>query len=160
MTLEASYRRALERIARHEIRGPVDEWSESAAYRELQDIALEALESGTMAARAKVEQEVRKRDKDRARQLRKESSAGKRHFVSHFGGTGAMVCVLNKGCARPDLVEVKVTEIVVDGRFGQPLLSECYRVGRTFTVNICNVYNSPSDAIARRYSWDGAKETP
>ena len=143
MTLEDRYRRALERIARHEIRGPVNEWSEAAAYRELQDIALEALEPGTMAARAKAEQEVRKRDKDRARQLRKESSAGKRHFYRWLGSDGCIVCILNHGCDCPDLVEVKVLE-----RVGNT--TGLFQVGERMTVNVWNLYESQQYAVEGR----------
>lgn len=153
MTLESRYRRALERIANHKIHGPVDEWSEAAAYGELQDIALEALEPGTMAARRKAEQEAEQLDRERAKQLRKESSAGKRHFYSDFGGdSGAIVCVLNEKCERPDQVKVKMIESV--GGYRR------FDGGHTFTTNIYNLYGSPADAAVKRRPWDEAKETP
>lgn len=137
------YKRALERIAHHEVTDPVNEWSEAEAYGDVKDIALEALEPGMLLERARVEKERVDRLRERVKQLRKESSAGKRHFYNSFNGEqGAIVCVLNTKLANPELVEVKIEQIVggwmyrsVDGRF---------------KAHVSNLYDSPEAFIKYR----------
>ena len=63
--------------------GPLSEWSEAAAFREVQEIAADALDPDQRDARIKVDEAVRAVDRHRVGALKR----GERYFLEDMSGT-------------------------------------------------------------------------
>lgn len=126
MRVVETYRAALEKIARLRPRGPVNEWSEAAAYRRARDIAAKALDPA----------HVTEGEENLARS---KSDVARKKLVLRNGSRGAIyvyenlrVRVLGKGVDRPDCVWVRVIEVM------QESFAVRHQAGSEF---VCNVWS-------------------
>lgn len=120
------YRRALERIQGFKPEEPIDEWSEAAAFLDVQLIAMEALDPSARETRLEHEQSERSRLRRRVSALRR----GGRYYVD-----GAWVRFLKGDGDRLGLVHVKVLE-----RVGE---SEIWIPGTHHVVHVDKLQASP-----------------
>lgn len=94
----------------------------------------------------KAERKIEMAGAKRAKQLRKESSAGKRHFYVNRRGknpSGHNVVVLSKKADRLDCVVVRALDVI-----GQPQFYG-HVPGQTFTCNIAHVFDSVEDYLEK-----------
>lgn len=148
---ESRYKTALLKIAGYNVErehGPLNEWTEAEAFGACQTIAQEALEPGTIA-RLQAEERARiQRDRDRVRELRRSTGAGKRWFycASRYPTPrGAWVTVLNETpeSHQDGVVLVKVVD--------QVLWRE-HAVGSRFTVNAWNLKDTVEECVDPNYA--------
>lgn len=136
-------RRALERIRDYRPRGPVDEWSSAAAFREVQEIAADALTPGVREARIRVDEAVRAANRRRVGALER----GKRYFYVAFDGgpnypaMGAWVRFLKGDAERDGIAHVKVLELVGKSPFFE------LGVGEEFTAHVSNLQVAPGQPL-------------
>lgn len=131
-------RRALERIRDYRPRGPVDEWSQAAAFREVQEIAADALNPGVRDARIRADEAVRTADRRRVGALKR----GERYFLSDTRtGSGAWVRFLKGDGEREGIAHVKVIEVV-----GEPI-STLYKRGEEFEVYAGHLQAAPGTPL-------------
>lgn len=126
------YRRALERIAR--MGSEEDEWDAVRRFHDCVDVAQKALNPEHKTER-QVEHEVRRRDAERVRKLRRSIGAATVFFAKHFGMTGAWVRVVRDKSEVSGCVKVRVLQVVGD------VHGTAYRVGGTFSIHGGNLYD-------------------
>jgi hypothetical protein len=102
-------RRALKRIRDYWPRNPLNEWSQAAAFREVQQIAADALSPGLRAARIRADEAARAADRRRVGALKR----GMRYFMPDtLPGSGAWVRFLRGDGQHSGIAHVKVVEVV------------------------------------------------
>lgn len=138
MTESEKLRRALERIRDYRPSGPVDEWSQAAAFSEVREIAADALNPGVRDARIRMDEAVRTADRRRVGALKR----GERYFMADMRpGAGAWVRFLKGDDRREGIAHVKVIEVV-----GQPISSILQR-GADLDVHADNLQAAPGEPL-------------